>query len=164
MIELGYGNAREGRSTSLAIDLRIKTCKNTLKSQIDPKANWGYFWWKFSNFSKSKKNLGDLWGKQSQIRGNHALIPNDEVWTSRVARSSRIDGGCGRTHARTRGTRRTPRRTPRTQEHTHDTRTVSLTGRSNRPNRIHTKVGDRQVDTRRDLGWLFLQRSTEPLQ
>ena len=23
---------------------------------------------------------------------------------------------------------------------------------------------DRQVDTRRDLGWLFLQRSTEPLQ
>ena len=57
-----------------------------------------------------------------------------------MARSSRIDGGCGRTHARTRGTRRTPRRTPRTQEHTQDTRTVSLTGRSNRPNRIHTKV------------------------
>ena len=52
------------------------------------------------------------------------------------------------------------------QEHknTHDTRTVSLTGQSNRPNRIHTKVGDRQVDTRRDLGWLFLQRPTKPLQ
>ena len=78
MMELGYGNAKEGRSTSLAIDLWIKTYQNALKSQIDPKANWGYFWWNFLNFSKSKKILGDLWGKQSQIRGNHALIPYDE--------------------------------------------------------------------------------------
>ena len=79
-MEFGHGNARDARSTSLAIDLWIKTCKNALKSQIDPKAIWGYFWWKFLNFSKSKKILVDLWGKQSQIRGNHALIPYDEVW------------------------------------------------------------------------------------
>jgi hypothetical protein len=94
-MELGHGNAKEARSTSIAIHPRIKTCKNAQDSQIDPKAIWGYFWWKFSNFSKSKKNLGDLWGKQSQIRGNHALIPYDEEKSSRVARSSRIDGGRG---------------------------------------------------------------------
>ena len=129
------------------------------------KSKLGLFLVEIFEFLKIKEKLGGFGGGNTcQIRGNHALIPNDEDWTSRVARSSRIDGGCGRTHARTRGTRRTPRRTPRTQEHTQDTRTVSLTGRSNRPNRIHTKVGDRQVDTRRDLGWLFLQRSTEPLQ
>ena len=79
MMKLGYGNAKEGRSTSLAIDLWIKTCQNAQDSQIDPKANWGYFWWKFSNFSKSKKNLGDLWGKQSQIRGN---LCSDTIWWS----------------------------------------------------------------------------------
>ena len=60
MMELGYGNAKEARSTSIAIDPRIKTCKNAQDSQIDPKAIWGYFWWKFSNFSKSKKNLRDM--------------------------------------------------------------------------------------------------------
>ena len=73
MMELGYGNAREGRSTSLAIDLWIKTCKNALKSQIDPKAIWGYFWWKFSNFSKTKKNLVDFGGNTNQIRVNLEL-------------------------------------------------------------------------------------------
>ena len=57
MMELGYGNAKEGRSTSLASDLWIKTCKNASKSQIDPKALWGYFWWKFSNLGK-KLNIG----------------------------------------------------------------------------------------------------------
>ena len=67
----------EGRSTSLAIDLWIKTYPNTLDSQIDPKANWGYFWWKFSNFSKTKKNLVDLWGKQDQIRVNGG---SDTIW------------------------------------------------------------------------------------
>ena len=77
MVELGYGNAKEGRSTSLAIDLWIKTCPNAQDSQIDPKANWGYFWLKFSNFSKNKKNLGDLWGKQGQIRGN---LCSDTIW------------------------------------------------------------------------------------
>ena len=30
-------------------------CCDTLKSQIDPKAIWGYFWWKFSKLAKSKK-------------------------------------------------------------------------------------------------------------
>jgi hypothetical protein len=54
-MELGYGNAREARSTSLARDPRIKTCKNASKSQIDPKALWGYFWWKFSNLGKLLK-------------------------------------------------------------------------------------------------------------
>ena len=73
MVELGYGNAKEGRSTSLAIDLWIKTCPNAQDSQIDPKANWGYFWWKFSKLLKNKKNLGDFGGNTSRIRGNLEL-------------------------------------------------------------------------------------------
>ena len=36
MMELGYGNAKEGRSTTIAMDLWIKTWKNELESQIDP--------------------------------------------------------------------------------------------------------------------------------
>ena len=72
-MELGYGNANEGRSTSIAIDLWIKTCKYALKSQIDPKANWGYFWWKFSNFSKSKKNLVDL-GVETQVKSVATML------------------------------------------------------------------------------------------
>jgi hypothetical protein len=51
--ELGYGNAKEGRSTSLASNPRIKTYQNALKSQIDPKHELGLFLVKFSN----------LWGK-----------------------------------------------------------------------------------------------------
>ena len=120
------------------------------------KSKLGLFLVEIFEFLKNEEKIGGFWWKdKSNPCQPRALIPYDEDWTSRVARSSRIDGGCGRTHARTRGTRRTPRRTPRTQEHTQDTRTVSLTGRSNRPNRIHTKVGDRQVDTRRDLGGCF---------
>ena len=76
-MELGHGNAKEARSTSKAIDLWIKTCKNAQDSQIDPKANWGYFWWKFSNFAKSKKNLGDLVATQGQIRVNGG---SDTLW------------------------------------------------------------------------------------
>ena len=84
----------------------------------------------------------------------------DEERSSRVAQSSRIDERVDEL------TQEHEEHEEEHQEHknTHDTRTVSLTGRSNRPNRIHTKVGDRQVDTRRDLRWLFFQRSTEPLQ
>jgi len=48
-MELGYGNAMEGRSTSLAMDLWIKTNQNALKSHIDPKASLGLFFGKFSN-------------------------------------------------------------------------------------------------------------------
>ena len=60
MVELCYGNAKGDRSTSIATDLGIKTYQNALKSQFVPKANWGYFWWKFSKLAKSKKNLGEL--------------------------------------------------------------------------------------------------------
>ena len=73
MVELGYGNTKEGRSTSLAIDLWIKTYQNAPESQIDPKANWGYFWWKFSNFSKSKKNLVDL-GVETQVKSVATML------------------------------------------------------------------------------------------
>jgi hypothetical protein len=73
MMELGHGNAKEVRSTRIAIDLWIKTCKNALKSQIDPKANWGYFWWKFSNFSKSKKNLVDL-GVETHVKSVATML------------------------------------------------------------------------------------------
>ena len=52
MMELGQGNAREARSTSLASDLWIKTCKNASKSQIGPKCELGYFLWKFLNLDR----------------------------------------------------------------------------------------------------------------
>ena len=55
MMELGYGNAREARSTSLASDLWIKTCKNASKSQIDPKCELGLFLVEFSNLAKILK-------------------------------------------------------------------------------------------------------------
>ena len=58
MMELGYGNAREARSTSLATDLWIKTCKNASKSQIDPKGDLGLFLVKFSNLGKILKTGG----------------------------------------------------------------------------------------------------------
>ena len=51
-VELGYGNAREGRSTSLAADLWIKTYQNAPNFQIGPKYELGYFWWKFWNLGK----------------------------------------------------------------------------------------------------------------
>ena len=64
-MEFGHGNAKEDRSTSLATDLWIKTCPNALKSQIDPKANLGYFWWKFSKVGKIKVFF---WGIGVEIR------------------------------------------------------------------------------------------------
>jgi len=33
----------------------------------------GYFWWKFLNFSKTKKNLVDFGGNTNQIRVNLEL-------------------------------------------------------------------------------------------
>ena len=73
MMELGHGNAKGGRSTNIATDLWIKTYQNSLKSQIGPKANWGYFLWKFSKLAKSKKNLVGKGGNKGQIRGNLEL-------------------------------------------------------------------------------------------
>ena len=60
------------------MDLWIKTYQNALKSQIDPKANWGNVWWKFSKLAKSKKILGELGvcgggGDKGQIRGSLEL-------------------------------------------------------------------------------------------
>ena len=52
MMDLGYGNAREGRSTSFAIDLWIKTYQNAPKNQIGPKYELGLFFVEFSNFFK----------------------------------------------------------------------------------------------------------------
>ena len=108
-MELGYGNAKGGRSTSIAMDLWIKTCPNALKSQIDPKANLGYFLWKFSNSLKIKENIGWIGGEnKGKSMATLPLIPYDVA----VARSSRIwtneKGGSGRTR-RTQGTRRTQR-------------------------------------------------------
>ena len=80
-MEFGHGNTKEGRSTSLATDLWIKTFPNALKSQIDPKANLGYFWWKFSKIGKIKENF---WGMGVEIRSNPwkplLLIPYDVGW------------------------------------------------------------------------------------
>src|SRR6185369_1380825 len=65
-----------------------------------------------------------------------ALIPYGEVKTSRVARSSRIDAGKDElTQEREEHEEHEEERSG-ILEHKQDTRTVSLTGRSNRPNRI----------------------------
>ena len=58
--EFGHENAKGGRSTSIAMDPRIKTYQNSLKSHIDPKAISGYFFVEFSKLAKSKKNFVDL--------------------------------------------------------------------------------------------------------
>jgi hypothetical protein len=58
MVELGYGNAKEGRSTSLAIDLWIKTCPNAQDSQIDPKAREAIFGGNFRISQRTRK----IWG------------------------------------------------------------------------------------------------------
>ena len=57
MIDLGYGNAREGRSTSFAADLWIKTCQNAPNFQIEPKYELGLFFVRFSKLGK--KNFVD---------------------------------------------------------------------------------------------------------
>ena len=60
------------------------------------KSNLGLFLVEFSKLLKIKEKFGGFGGgNTSQIRGNHALIPYDEVWTSRVAQSSRIDERVG---------------------------------------------------------------------
>lgn len=66
--ELGYGNAKEGRSTSFASNPRIKTYQNALKSQIGPKYELRLFFVGFSNLGK-KKICGGGWdGRGLQIR------------------------------------------------------------------------------------------------
>ena len=60
MMELGHGNAKGGRSTSIAMDPWIKTYQNAQESQIEPKAIWGYFWRIFLKLTKSKKKFVDL--------------------------------------------------------------------------------------------------------
>ena len=55
-MELGYGNAKEGRSTSLAADLWIKTNQNAPNLQIDPKHEFGLFFGKFSNLWRNQEN------------------------------------------------------------------------------------------------------------
>ena len=55
-MKFGHANAKEVRSTSLAIDLWIKTYQNAQDSQIDPKANWGYFCGKFRISPNQRKN------------------------------------------------------------------------------------------------------------
>ena len=55
MMELGYGNAEKGRSTSFARDLWMKTYQNASNFQIGPKYEIGqYNFWYFRN----------LWGKK----------------------------------------------------------------------------------------------------
>ena len=114
-MELGYGNAKEGRSTSLAIDLWIKTCKNAQDSQIDPKAREAIFGGNFRISQEQEKFGGFRWKHKSNSWQPRALIPYDAEKTAWVTRSSRIDGGNGRTHARTRRTRGRTQRNTRTQ-------------------------------------------------
>ena len=60
-MELGYGNAKEGRSISLATDLWIKTNQNALKFQIGPKASLGYFLGNFRIYGEIKKSRVNPW-------------------------------------------------------------------------------------------------------
>ena len=72
MMELGCENAREGRSTSMAADLWIKTYQNAPKSQIESGTQIWLFLGKFSN----------LWGKENFEEKSvkpKALIPSNEV-------------------------------------------------------------------------------------
>ena len=59
-MELGYGNAKEGRSTSFAADLWIKTYQNAPNFQIDPKHEFGLFFGKFSNLWRNQENEGEF--------------------------------------------------------------------------------------------------------
>ena len=54
MVELSHGNAREGRSTSLAADLWIKTYQNAQNFQIGPKCELRLFLLGFSKLGKKK--------------------------------------------------------------------------------------------------------------
>ena len=60
-MELGYGNAKEGRSTSLATDLWIKTNQNALKFQIGPKHEYGLFFGNFQIYGENKRTRLNPW-------------------------------------------------------------------------------------------------------
>ena len=57
-MELGYGNAKEGRSTSFAADLWIKTNQNAPNLQIDPKHEYGLFFWEIFEFMAKSRERG----------------------------------------------------------------------------------------------------------
>ena len=54
MMDLGYGNAREGRSTSFAADLWIKTYQNAQNFQIGPKCELRLFFVGIFEIRKNK--------------------------------------------------------------------------------------------------------------
>ena len=58
-MELGYGNAKEGRSMRFVADLWIKTYQNSENFQIDPKHEYGLFFWEFSNLWRNQENEGE---------------------------------------------------------------------------------------------------------
>ena len=51
-------NNRGYRSTPKATDLWTKTTKNSPNPKIDPKANWGSFWWDFRFLRGIKEKFG----------------------------------------------------------------------------------------------------------
>ena len=60
------------------MDPRIKTYQNSRNSQIDPKAIWGYFLWKFSKLTKIKEKIcGFGGGNKGKSVATLALIPYD---------------------------------------------------------------------------------------
>ena len=60
-MELGYGNAKEGRSTSFAADLWIKTYQNAPNLQVDPKHEIGLFFGKFRIYGEIKRTRLNPW-------------------------------------------------------------------------------------------------------
>jgi hypothetical protein len=66
MVELCYGDAKDGRSTSCATNHCIKTYQNTSKLQTNPKQIVGYFLG-FSNLGKKKLRMAI---NSACVRGN----------------------------------------------------------------------------------------------
>ena len=58
MMELGYGNAKEGRSMSFAVDLCIKTYQNEPNFHIDPKHEFGLVFWEIFEFMVKSRERG----------------------------------------------------------------------------------------------------------
>ena len=61
-----------------------------IKSTKSLESQNGYFWWKFSNFLKTKKNLVYFGGNTNQIRGN---LDSDTIWWRLVPIFMDLGGG-----------------------------------------------------------------------
>ena len=127
------------------------------------KSKLGLFLVEIFEITQEQEKFGGFGGNtRSNPWQPRALIPYDAEKTAWVARSSRIDGGKDElTQEREEHEEHEEERSG-IHEHKQDTRTVSLTGRSNRSNRI--PKGEIGKIHKKGSWKLFLQRPTEPFQ